>query len=143
LSETQSNTQPTTGQIMEIKGPNPKPLTGIAMAWPAIDGKAFAIRLQTPDGDLDLELNDTTLKQLLQALLQSSAACAPKRTDLQPITKSELADGVQLPASGIDVMQIEGEAERRRLVMRVGTIDLNLMIGSRTTAKALANALMA
>ena len=62
---------------MEIKGPNPKPLTGIAMAWPAIDGKAFAIRLQTPDGDLDLELNDTTLKQLLQALLQSSAACAP------------------------------------------------------------------
>ena len=43
---------------MEIKGPNPKPLTGIAMAWPAIDGKAFAIRLQTSDGDLDLELND-------------------------------------------------------------------------------------
>lgn len=128
---------------MEIKGPNPKPLTGIAMAWPSTDGKAFAIRLQMPDGELDLELNDTTLKQLLQALLQSSAACAPKRTDLPPITKSELEDGVQLPASGIDVVQIEGEGERRRLVMRVGTIDLNLMIGSRTTAKALANALMA
>ena len=128
---------------MEIKGPNPKPRTGLAMAWPSIDGKAFAIRLQTADGDLDLELNDTTLKQLLQALLQSSAACAPKRTDLPPITQSALADGVQLPASGIDVMQIEGEAERRRLVMRVGTIDLNLMIGSRNTAKALANALMA
>lgn len=128
---------------MEIKGPNPKPLTGIVMAWPATDGKAFAIRLQLPDGELDLELNDTTLKQLLQALLQSSAACAPKRTDLPPITQSELADGVQLPASGIDVVQVEGEGERRRLVMRVGTIDLNLMIGSRTTAKALANALMA
>ena len=128
---------------MEIKGPNPKPLTGIVMAWPATDGKAFAIRLQLPDGELDLELNDTTLKQLLQALLQSSAACAPKRTDLPPITQGELADGVQLPASGIDVVQVEGEGERRRLVMRVGTIDLNLMIGSRTTAKALANALMA
>ena len=33
------------------------------------------------------------LKQLLQALLQSSAACAPKRTDLPPITQSALADG--------------------------------------------------
>ena len=120
---------------MEIKGPNPKPLTGIVMAWPSTDGKAFAIRLQTPDGELDLEFNDTTLKQLLQALLQSSTACAAKRTDLPPITKSELADGVQLPASGIDVVQVEGEGERRRLVMRVGTIDLNLMIGSRTTAK--------
>ncbi len=128
---------------MENTGPNPKPLKGIAMAWPSTDGKAFAIRLQLPDGDLDLELNDTTLKQLLQALLQSSAACAPKRTDLIPITKVDLADGVQLPASGIDVVQIDGEGDRRRLVMRVGTIDLNLMIGSRTTAKALANALMA
>ncbi len=131
---------------MEHNPPNPKPLKGIAMAWPSTDGKAFAIRLQLPDGDLDLELNDTTLKQLLQALLQSSAACAPKRTDLPPITKSVLADGVQLPATGIDVVQIEsddGSGERRRLVMRVGTIDLNLMIGSRTTAKALANALMA
>lgn len=132
---------------MEHNPPNPKPLKGIAMAWPSTDGKAFAIRLQLPDGDLDLELNDTTLKQLLQALLQSSAACAPKRTDLIPITKSELADGVQLPASGIDVVRIEtddeSDGDRRRLVMRVGTIDLNLMIGSRTTAKALANALMA
>ena len=84
------------------------------MAWPAIDGKAFAIRLQTPDGDLDLELNDTTLKQLLQALLQSSAACAPKRTDLQPITKSELADGVQLPASGIDAQPLHPGAQLLR-----------------------------
>lgn len=128
---------------MEHNPPNPKPLKGIAMAWPSTDGKAFAIRLQLPDGDLDLELSDATLKLLLQALLQSSAACAPKRTDLIPITKVDLADGVQLPASGIDVVQIEGEEGRRRLVMRVGTIDLNLMIGSRTTAKALANALMA
>ena len=128
---------------MENTGPNPKPLTGILRAWPSTDGNAFAIRLQTSEGEIDLELNDTTLKQLLQALLQSSSVCAAKRTDLPPITKSELADGVQLPATAIDVVQIEGEAERRRLVMRVGTIDLNLMIGSRTTAKALANALMA
>lgn len=129
---------------MENTGPNPKPLQNILMAWPSTDGKAFAIRLQLPDGNLDLELNDTTLKQLLQALLQSSAACAPKRTDLIPITKVDLADGVQLPASGIDVVQLEEDGgERRRLVIRVGTIDLNLMIGSRTTAKALANALMA
>lgn len=126
---------------MENTGPNPKPLQGIVMAWPANDGKAFAIRLQLPDGELDLELDDTMLRQLLQALMESSEACVPKRTDLRPIAEIDLADGVQLPASSLDVLPLDGEG--RRLVMRVGTIDLNLMIDSRTTALALANALTA
>jgi len=128
---------------MENTGPNPQPLQGIVMAWPANDGKAFAIRLQLPDGELDLELDDTMLRQLLQALMESSEACLPKRTDMRPIAEVDLADGVQLPASSLDVLPLDADGEGRRLVMRVGTVDLNLMIDSRTTALALANALTA
>ena len=128
---------------MENTGPNPKPLQGIVMAWPSNDGKAFAIRLQLPDGDLDLELDDTMLKQLVQALLESSEACVPKRTDLMPIAQVELNSGVLLPASSLDVLPLAGDSEGRRLVMRVGTIDLNLVIDSRATATALASALVA
>jgi hypothetical protein len=124
---------------MENTGPNPKPVRGIVMAWPSTDGKAFALRLQLPDSVIDLELDDTVLKQLMTALMQSSVACAQKRTDLPVIKESALENGVQLPVSGIDVLPLEGE--RKRLVMRVGTVDLNLMIGSATTAKALAVAL--
>ena len=112
------------------------------MAWPASDGKAFAIRLQLPDAELDLELDDLMLRQLLQALLESSDACVSKRTDLRPIAEVDLADGVQLPASSLDVLPLEG-SEARRLVMRVGAIDLSLMIDSRSTAQALASALTA
>ena len=128
---------------MENTVPNPKPLQGIVMAWPSNDGKAFAIRLQLPDGELDLELDDTMLRQLLQALMESSEACVPKRTDLRPIAQVDLAEGVQLPASSLDVLPFGDDGEGRRLVMRVGSIDLNLMIDSRTTAQALANALTA
>jgi len=128
---------------MENSGPNPKPLQGIVMAWPATDGKAFAIRLQLPDGDLDLELDDLMLRQLLQALLESSEACAPRRKDLRPIAQVDQDDSVQLPASSMEVLPIEGNAEGRRLAMRVGTIDLNLMIDARSTAIALASALVA
>ena len=127
---------------MDNPVPNPKPLQGIVMAWPANDGKAFAIRLQLPDGELDLELDDLMLRQLLQALMESSEACVSKRTDLRPIAEVDLADGVQLPASSLDVLPLDG-SEARRLVMRVGAIDLSLMIDSRTTAVALANALTA
>ncbi len=127
---------------MDNPVPNPKPLQGIVMAWPANDGKAFAIRLQLPDGDLDLELDDLMLRQLLQALMESSEACVSKRTDLRPIAEVDLADGVQLPASSLDVLPLD-DGEARRLVMRVGAIDLSLMIDSRTTALALANALTA
>ena len=127
---------------MDNPVPNPKPLQGIVMAWPANDGKAFAIRLQLPDGDLDLELDDLMLRQLLQALMESSDACVSKRTDLRPIAEVDLADGVQLPASSLDVLPLD-DGEARRLVMRVGAIDLSLMIDSRTTALALANALTA
>jgi hypothetical protein len=127
---------------MENTGPNPQPLQGIVMAWPSNDGKAFAIRLQLPDGELDLELDDIMLRQLLQALMESSEACAPKRTDLRPIAQIDLADGVQLPASSLDVLPFGDDGEGRRLVMRVGTVDLNLMIDSRATAQALASALV-
>jgi hypothetical protein len=127
---------------MDNPVPNPKPLQGIVMAWPANDGKAFAIRLQLPDGELDLELDDLMLRQLLQALMESSEACVSKRTDLRPIAEVDLADGVQLPASSLDVLPLD-DGEARRLVMRVGAIDLSLMIDSRTTALALANALTA
>jgi hypothetical protein len=127
---------------MDNPVPNPKPLQGIVMAWPANDGKAFAIRLQLPDGELDLELDDLMLRQLLQALMESSDACVSKRTDLRPIAEVDLADGVQLPASSLDVLPLD-DGEARRLVMRVGAIDLSLMIDSRTTALALANALTA
>jgi hypothetical protein len=127
---------------MDNPVPNPKPLQGIVMAWPANDGKAFAIRLQLPDGELDLELDDLMLRQLLQALMESSDACVSKRNDLRPIAEVDLADGVQLPASSLDVLPLDG-SEARRLVMRVGAIDLSLMIDSRTTAQALANALTA
>lgn len=127
---------------MDNPVPNPKPLQGIVMAWPANDGKAFAIRLQLPDGELDLELDDLMLRQLLQALMESSDACVSKRTDLRPIAEVGLADGVQLPASSLDVLPLD-DGEARRLVMRVGAIDLSLMIDSRTTAVALANALTA
>ena len=128
---------------MEITGPNPKPLQGIVMAWPSNDGKAFAIRLQLPDGDLDLELDDVMLKQLVQALLESSEACVPKRPDLLPIAQGKLDSGVLLPASSLEVLPLDGDSEGRRLVMRVGTIDLNLVIDSRATATALATALVA
>jgi hypothetical protein len=127
---------------MENAVPNPIPLQGIVMAWPANDGKAFAIRLQLPDGELDLELDDTMLRQLLQALMESSEACVPKRSDLRPIAEVDLADGVQLPASSLDVLPLGEDGEARRLVMRVGSIDLNLMIDSRATAQALATALI-
>ena len=127
---------------MENTGPNPQPLQGIVMAWPSNDGKAFAIRLQLPDGELDLELDDIMLRQLLQALMESSEACAPKRTDLRPIAQIDLADGVQLPASSLDVLPFGDDGVGRRLVMRVGTVDLNLMIDSRATAQALASALV-
>jgi len=127
---------------MDNPVPNPQPLQGIVMAWPASDGKAFAIRLQLPDAELDLELDDLMLRQLLQALLESSDACVSKRTDLRPIAEVDLADGVQLPASSLDVLPLEG-SEARRLVMRVGAIDLSLMIDSRSTAQALASALTA
>ncbi len=127
---------------MENAVPNPIPLQGIVMAWPANDGKAFAIRLQLPDGELDLELDDTMLRQLLQALMESSEACVPKRSDLRPIAEVDLADGVQLPASSLDVLPLGEDGEVRRLVMRVGSIDLNLMIDSRATAQALATALI-
>ena len=126
---------------MENTGPNPQQVKGIAMAWPSIDGKAFAIRLQLPVGHIDLEFDDAVLKQLMMALMQSSVACAQKRTDLPPIQNSDPEQGVQIPASGIDVVAMDGE--RKRLVMRAGTVDLNLMIGSAATAKALAVALTA
>ena len=71
------------------------------------------------------------------------SVCVPKRTDLRPIAEVDLADGVQLPASSLDVLPLDGDGEGRRLVMRVGAVDLNLMIDSRTTALALANALTA
>jgi len=128
---------------MENSGPNPKPLQGIVMAWPAIDGSAFAIRLQLPDGELDLELDDFMLRQLLQALLESSEACVSRRKDLRPIAQVLQSDSVQLPATSMEVLPVEGNAEGRRLAMRVGTIDLNLMIDARSTAVALASALVA
>lgn len=128
---------------MDNTSPNPKPLQGIVMAWPANDGKAFAIRLQLPDGELDLELDDLMLRQLLQALMESSEACVSKRTDLRPIAEVALADGVQLPASSLDVLPLDSDGEARRLVIRVGTVDLNLLIDSRNTSLALASALTA
>lgn len=127
---------------MDITLPNPQPLQGIVMAWPSNDGKAFAIRLQLPDRELDLELDDIMLRQLLQALMESSEACAPKRNDLRPIAEIDLTDGVHLPASSLDVLPMGSDGEGRRLVMRVGTIDLNLLIDSRATAQALAAALV-
>jgi hypothetical protein len=126
---------------METSGPNPQQLKGIAMAWPSIDGKAFAIRLQLADSVLDLELDDERLKQLLMALMQSSILCANKRTDLTPIKDSDPAQAVQIPASAIDVVSLD--ESRKQLVMRVGTLDLSLMIGSSATAKSLAMALRA
>jgi hypothetical protein len=126
---------------MDTDTPQPLPLQGILKAWPATDGRAFAIRLQLPDRVLDLELDDERLKQLLMALMQSSVICAQKRSDLPAIKNSDPAQGVQLPASAIDVVPLE--ESRKRLVMRVGTIDLNLMIGSAATAKSLAMALTA
>lgn len=127
---------------MENTGPNPQPLQGIVEAWPAVDGKAFAIRLMLPEGVLDLELDDLMLRQLLQALMESSEACVSKRKDLLPIAQVALDEGVQLPASSVDVLPLEGNAEARRLAIRVGTVDLNLLIDSRRTAEALATALL-
>jgi hypothetical protein len=124
---------------METSGPNPQQLKGIAMAWPSTDGKAFAIRLQLADSVLDLELDDERLKQLLTALMQSSMLCANKRTDLPAIKASDPAQAVQIPASAIDVVTLD--ESRKQLVMRVGTLDLSLMIGSSATAKSLAMAL--
>lgn len=124
---------------METSGPNPQQLKGIAMAWPSTDGKAFAIRLQLADSVLDLELDDERLKQLLVALMQSSMLCANKRTDLPSIKASDPAQAVQIPASAIDVVKLD--ESRKQLVMRVGTLDLSLMIGSSATAKSLAMAL--
>ena len=126
---------------METSGPNPQQLKSIAMAWPSIDGKAFAIRLQLADSVLDLELDDERLKQLLTALMQSSMLCASKRTDLPSIKDSDPAQAVQIPASAIDVVSLD--ESRKQLVMRVGTLDLALTIGSSSTAKSLAMALRA
>ena len=46
---------------------------------------------------------------------------------------------MQIPASAIDVVTLD--ESRKQLVMRVGTLDLSLMIGSSATAKSLAMAL--
>ena len=124
---------------METSGPNPKQLKGITMAWPSTDGKAFAIRLQLADSVLDLELDDERLKQLLTALMESSTLCAKKRTDLPPIKGSDSAQAVQIPATAIDVVKLD--ESRKQLVMRVGTLDMALTIGSSNTAKSLAMAL--
>ena len=53
---------------MEIDGPDPKKIKSIVKAWPAIDGRAFAIRLELTDSVIDLELDDERLRQLLMAL---------------------------------------------------------------------------
>ena len=126
---------------MEIDGPNPQQLKGIVKAWPSIDGRAFAIRLQLTDSVIDLELDDERLRQLLLALMQSSVVCSQKRTDLPAIKGSDPAQGVQIPATAVDVVAME--ESRKRLVMRVGTVDFHLMIGSSATAKSLAMALTA
>jgi hypothetical protein len=131
----------TTATAMEIDGPHPKQLKGIVKAWPAIDGRAFAIRLELTDSVIDLELDDERLRQLLMALMQSSVVCSQKRTDLPAIKGSDPAQGVQIPATAIDVVPME--ESRKRLVMRVGTVDFHLMIGSSATAKSLAMALTA
>ncbi len=126
---------------MEIDGPNPQQLKGIVKAWPSVDGRAFAIRLQLADSVIDLELDDERLRQLLMALMQSSVVCSQKRTDLPDIKGSDPAQGVQIPATAIDVVPME--ESRKRLVMRVGTVDFHLTIGSSATAKSLAMALTA
>jgi hypothetical protein len=131
----------TTATDMEIDGPDPKKIKSIVKAWPAIDGRAFAIRLELTDSVIDLELDDERLRQLLMALMQSSVVCSQKRTDLPAIKGSDPAQGVQIPATAIDVVPME--ESRKRLVMRVGTVDFHLMIGSSATAKSLAMALTA
>jgi hypothetical protein len=132
--------QPTT-TAMEIDGPDPKKLKSIVKAWPSIDGRAFAIRLELTDSVIDLELDDERLRQLLMALMQSSVVCSQKRTDLPNIKGSDPAQGVQIPATAVDVVPME--ESRKRLVMRVGTVDFHLTIGSSATAKSLAMALTA
>ena len=62
-------------------------------------------------------------------------------TDLPAIKDSDPAQGVQLPATAIDVVPME--ESRKRLVMRAGTVDFHLTIGSSATAKSLAMALTA
>jgi len=66
---------------------------------------------------------------------------AMKRTDLPDIKGSDPAQGVQIPATAIDVVPME--ESRKRLVMRAGTVDFHLTIGSSATAKSLAMALTA
>jgi hypothetical protein len=131
----------TTATAMEIDGPDPKKLKSIVKAWPSIDGRAFAIRLELTDSVIDLELDDERLRQLLMALMQSSVVCSQKRTDLPDIKGSDPAQGVQIPATAVDVVPME--ESRKRLVMRVGTVDFHLTIGSSATAKSLAMALTA
>lgn len=126
---------------MEIDGPDPKKLKSIVKAWPSIDGRAFAIRLELTDSVIDLELDDERLRQLLMALMQSSVVCSQKRTDLPDIKGSDPVQGVQIPATAVDVVLME--ESRKRLVMRVGTVDFHLTIGSSATAKSLAMALTA
>jgi hypothetical protein len=135
------NPSQTTATAMEIDGPDPKKLKSIVKAWPSIDGRAFAIRLELTDSVIDLELDDERLRQLLMALMQSAVVCSQKRTDLPDIKGSDPAQGVQIPATAIDVVPME--ESRKRLVMRVGTVDFHLTIGSSATAKSLAMALTA
>lgn len=125
---------------MENKKPNPQRLTAITGLWPATNGRAFVVRMDLSGTTVDVELDDDGLKVLLKAVMQASTACATMRDDLKPVPDADPASGVHMPVSDINVLPVKGAF--KRVVLRVGSIDFNVMVGSAPAAKALAAALL-
>lgn len=103
---------------------------------PSDDGRAGIVRLDTSDGPLTLELETRPgMQHLLMALLQLSVACAERRDDIPAMGDSDPAKGVYLPASEVQGLPVVGG--HRRLVLRVGVMDLSVFLQTEEATKRL------
>ncbi|WP_421885181.1 hypothetical protein [Methylibium sp.] len=119
----------------------PPLITELTTINASTDGKAARLTFATDGGPLVVQLRMDALRSVLVGLLQASVSCEARGNRLAPIAEAELGLGVLLPVSEISVLPVKGAY--KRVAMRTGMVDVNLMVKNRAEADGLAQALLA
>jgi hypothetical protein len=117
----------------------PPQINGFAGFIPSDNGNAALIVFNTDQGEQRLELPMSQLRYALVGLLQASVACEQRGNLQPPMNEVDPSRGVLLPVSEIHVLDTKGA--HKRIALRVGTIDLSVMVPDREAAAAIASGL--